>query len=94
MSNTNRNTVAVSCASFDVKNVPTLSVTFVSCAQCGTAPLSVTCQSGGKVGTKVQQYSVHLHHGTKFCNFFVKYNKDKFPVSAILKHCTVLSRNI
>ena len=75
MSNTNRNTVAVSCASFDVKNVPTLSVTFVICVQCETAPLSVTCQSGGKAGTKVQQQYIaeqRFQGSLEFCTISVR----------------------
>ena len=47
-----------------------LSVTVVSWVLCKTAPLSVTCQSGGtEVGTKVQQYITEqsVQGSPKFC---------------------------
>ena len=41
-----------------------LNVTFVSWVQCRTAPLSVTCQSGGtEVWTNVQQYNAEQRVG-------------------------------
>ena len=52
-----QNVCVTTCVSLKmcITTVPTLSLKLVSWVPCKTAPLSVTCQSGGKAGTKVQQ---------------------------------------